>query len=279
MKYLLGYIMIIRPLNVFLGGLTILISSLIIKYEGPAISVILPVFVVMFFTMGANTLNDYFDYEIDKINRPDRAISSGLVLRNQALILSFFSFIIGVLIALRLNKDSQLLSIGVSLPLIIAYNVKLKNYPLIGNIIVSLILAMSFIYAGLVFKKTEPLIIPALLAFGLTLIREIIKDLADIKGDKSAGLMTFPIVYGKKKTIILCTILSLFLGIGSFIPFLTGYYNTFYGISLILMVEIPLAVVVISLLNKPVILTAKRGSKLLKFCTLGGLFSIYIGTL
>ena len=279
MKYLLGYIMIIRPLNVLLGGLTILISSLIIKYEGPAISVILPVFVVMFFTMGANTLNDYFDYEIDKINRPDRAISSGLVLRNQALILSLFFFIIGVLIALRLNKDSQLLSIGVSLPLIIAYNVKLKNYPLIGNIIVSLILAMSFIYAGLVFKKTEPLIIPALLAFGLTLIREIVKDLADIKGDKSAGLMTFPIIYGEKKTVILCTILSLFLGLGSFIPFLTGYYNTFYGISLILMVEIPLAVVVISLLNKPVILTAKRGSKLLKFCTLGGLFSIYIGTL
>ena len=279
MKYLLGYIMIIRPLNVFLGGLTILISSLIIKYEGPAISVILPVFVVMFFTIGANTLNDYFDYEIDKINRPDRAISSGLVLRNQALILSLFSFIIGVLIALRLNKDSQLLSIGVSLPLIIAYNVKLKNYPLIGNIIVSLILAMSFIYAGLVFEKTEPLIIPALLAFGLTLIREIVKDLADIKGDKSAGLMTFPIVYGKKKTIILCTILSLFLGIGSFIPFLTGYYNTFYGISLILMVEIPLAVVVISLLNKPSVSTAKRGSKLLKFCTLGGLLSIYIGTL
>ena len=279
MKYLLGYIMIIRPLNVFLGGLTILISSLIIKYEGPAISVILPVFVVMFFTIGANTLNDYFDYEIDKINRPDRAISSGLVLRNHALILSIFSLFVGVLIALRLNKDSQLLSIGVSLPLIIAYNVKLKNYPLIGNIIVSLILAMSFIYAGLVFEKTEPLIIPALLAFGLTLIREIVKDLADIKGDKSAGLMTFPIVYGKKKTIILCTILSLFLGIGSFIPFLTGYYNTFYGISLILMVEIPLAVVVISLLNKPVILTAKRGSKLLKFCTLGGLFSIYIGTL
>ena len=279
MKYLLGYIKIIRPLNVFLGGLTILISSLIIKYDGPSIYVILPVFVVMLFTIGANTLNDYFDYEIDNINRPDRAISSGLVLRKHALILSISSLIIGVLIALRLNKDSQLLSIGVSLPLIIAYNVKLKNYPLIGNIIVSLILAMSFIYAGLVFEKTEPLIIPALLAFGLTLIREVVKDLADIKGDKSAGLMTFPIVYGKKKTIILCTILSVFLGIGSFIPFLTGYYNTFYGISLILMVEIPLAVVVISLLNKPSISTAKRGSKLLKFCTLGGLLSIYIGTL
>jgi len=279
MKYLLGYIKIIRPLNVFLGGLTILISSLIIKYDGPSIYVILPVFVVMLFTIGANTLNDYFDYEIDNINRPDRAISSGLVLRKHALILSISSLIIGVLIALRLNKDSQLLSIGVSLPLIIAYNVKLKNYPLIGNIIVSLILAMSFIYAGLVFEKTEPLIIPALLAFGLTLIREVVKDLADIKGDESAGLMTFPIIYGEKKTVILCTILSVLLGVGSFIPLLIGYYNTFYGISLILMVEIPLAVVVISLLNKPSISTAKRGSKLLKFCTLGGLLSIYIGTL
>ena len=279
MKYLLGYIKIIRPLNVFLGGLTILISSLIIKYDGPSIYVILPVFVVMLFTIGANTLNDYFDYEIDNINRPDRAISSGLVLRKHALILSISSLIIGVLIALRLNKDSQLLSIGVSLPLIIAYNVKLKNYPLIGNIIVSLILAMSFIYAGLVFEKTEPLIIPALLAFGLTLIREVVKDLADIKGDESAGLMTFPIIYGEKKTVILCTILSVLLGVGSFTPLLTGYYNTFYGISLILMVEIPLAVVVISLLNKPSISTAKRGSKLLKFCTLGGLLSIYIGTL
>ena len=279
MKYLLGYIKIIRPLNVFLGGLTILISSLIIKYDGPSIYVILPVFVVMLFTIGANTLNDYFDYEIDNINRPDRAISSGLVLRKHALILSISSLIIGVLIALRLNKDSQLLSIGVSLPLIIAYNVKLKNYPLIGNIIVSLILAMSFIYAGLVFEKTGPLIIPALLAFGLTLIREVVKDLADIKGDKSAGLMTFPIIYGEKKTVILCTILSVLLGVGSFMPLLTGYYNTFYGISLILMVEIPLAVVVISLLNKPSISTAKRGSKLLKFCTLGGLLSIYIGTL
>ena len=279
MKYLLGYIIIIRPLNVFLGGLTILISSLIIKYDGPAIYVTLPVFVVMLFTIGANTLNDYFDYEIDKINRPDRAISSGLILRSHALILSLFSFIIGVLIALGLNKDSQLLSIGVSLPLIIAYNIKLKNYPLVGNIIVSSILAMSFIYAGLVFEKTEPLIIPALLAFGLTLIREIVKDLADVKGDKSAGSMTFPVVYGKKKTIILCAILSMFLGIGSFIPFLTGYYNLFYGISLILMVEIPLAVVVISLWNKPNILNAKRGSRLLKFCILGGLLSIYIGTL
>ena len=279
MKKLFAYITIIRPLNVILGGLTIVISSFIVKYSGPISFVIFAVLVVMFYTAGANTLNDYFDYKIDKINRPDRAISSGLVLRRHALIFSLFAFILGTLFALQLNKNSQLVSIGISLPLIIGYNAKLKYFPLIGNIVVALILSLSFIYAGFIFDNIKPLIIPAVLAFGLTLIREIVKDMADVIGDKSVGLKTFPIIYGENKTIVLCTVLSALLGIGSFVPFITGYYNIFYGILLILTVEIPLAVVVILLLNKPNILTAKRSTKLLKFCTLGGLFSIYIGTI
>ena len=279
MKKLFVYIATIRPLNVILGGLTIVISSFIVKYNGPTGFVIFAVLVVMFYTAGANTLNDYFDYKIDKINRPDRAISSGLVLRNHALIFSLFAFIIGTLFALQLNKNSQLVSIGISLPLIIGYNAKLKKFPLIGNIVVALILSLSFIYAGFVFENIKPLIIPAVLAFGLTLIREIVKDMADVIGDKSVGLKTFPIIYGENKTIVLCTLLSSLLGIGSFVPFITGYYNIFYGILLILTVEIPLAVVVILLLNKTNIATAKRSTKLLKFCTLGGLFSIYIGTI
>ena len=279
MKKLFVYIAAIRPLNVILGGLTIVISSFIVKYNGPTSFVIFSVLVVMFYTAGANTLNDYFDYKIDKINRPDRAISSGLVLRNHALIFSLFAFIIGTLFALQLNKNSQLVSIGISLPLIIGYNAKLKKFPLIGNIVVALILSLSFIYAGFVFENIKPLIIPAVLAFGLTLIREIVKDMADVIGDKSVGLKTFPIIYGENKTVVLCTVLSSLLGIVSFVPFITGYYNIFYGILLILTVEIPLAVVVILLLNKPSIATAKRSAKLLKFSTLGGLFSIYIGTI
>ena len=279
MKKFFAYITIIRPLNVILGGVTIVISSFIVQYNGPISYVFFAVLVVMFYTAGANTLNDYFDYKIDKINRPDRAISSGLVLRNHAIVFSLFAFILGTLFALQLNMNSQLVAVGVSLPLIIGYNAKLKNFPLIGNIVVALILSLSFIYAGFVFDNIKPLIIPALLAFGLTLIREIVKDMADVIGDKAVALKTFPIIYGENKTIVLCTALSALLGIGSFVPFITGYYNIFYGILLILTVEIPLAVVVILLLNKPNIATAKRSAKLLKFSTLGGLFSIYIGTI
>jgi 4-hydroxybenzoate polyprenyltransferase len=121
--------------------------------------------------------------------------------------------------------------------------------------------------------------VPAFLAFGLTLIREIVKDIADIKGDQAINSKTLPIVWGKNKSIKLCAFLSLILGICAFILFIIGYYNFYYGLFLIMTVEIPLGVVVISLINKPTIETAKRGAKLLKICTLGGLFSIYIGTI
>ena len=279
MNNILAYFNIIRPLNVVVGSLTILVSSLIAKYNGPMNIVIFATLVVAFYTVGANTLNDYLDYKIDKINRPDRPITSGRILRKHALIVSILAFIIGTIIALQLNTNSQLVSIGISLPLIIAYNIKLKKLPLIGNIVVAIVLALSFIYAGLAFSNPSPLILPAVLAFGLTLIREIVKDMADIIGDKSVGLKTFPIIFGENKTINLCVGLSVLLGVGAFIPFITGHYNIFYGISLILTVEIPLGVVVISVLNKPSIEIAKRSANLLKFCTIGGLFSIYIGTI
>ena len=275
----LAYFNIIRPLNVVVGSLTILVSSLITKYNGSMNNVIFATLVVAFYTVGANTLNDYLDYKIDKINRPDRPITSGRILRKHALIVSILTFIIGTIIALQLNTNSQLVSIGISLPLIISYNIKLKKLPLIGNIVVAIVLALSFIYAGLAFSNLSPLILPAVLAFGLTLIRELVKDMADIIGDKSVGLKTFPIIFGENKTINLCVGLSVLLGIGAFIPFITGHYNIFYGISLILTVEIPLGVVVISVLNKPSIEIAKRSANLLKFCTIGGLFSIYIGTI
>jgi geranylgeranylglycerol-phosphate geranylgeranyltransferase len=261
------------------GSLTILVSSLIAKYNGPVNIVIFATLVVAFYTVGANTLNDYLDYKIDKINRPDRPITSGRILRKHALIVSILAFIVGTIIALQLNTNSQLVSIGISLPLIIAYNIKLKKLPLIGNVVVAIVLALSFIYAGLAFSNLSPLILPAVLAFGLTLIRELVKDMADIIGDKSVGLKTFPIIFGENKTINLCVGLSVLLGVGAFIPFITGHYNIFYGISLILTVEIPLGVVVISVLNKPSIEIAKRSANLLKFCTIGGLFSIYIGTI
>ena len=136
MKNFLSFIKIIRPLNVLSSGVAILFSSFISDYQGPLEQILMPILVVVFFTIGANILNDYFDYDTDKINRPDRSIVNGDITREQALYLSLISFIIGVYFALRLSSDSQIISLGISLPLLFLYNAKIKNYPLIGNIIV-----------------------------------------------------------------------------------------------------------------------------------------------
>ena len=278
MKNLLPHIIIVRPLNVLAAIISILLSSIITQYDGHSINIIYATLVVIFFTAGANTLNDFFDYEIDIVNRPNRPLSSGKVPKNYALIYSILYFIIGLFFAYQLNYNSKIVSIFISFPLLILYNYNLKGYPLIGNIVVALILSLTFVFAGYVFNNITPMIIPSILAFGLTLIREVIKDIADIKGDRKVGLKTFPIIFGKEKSFKLCVVLSVLFGLGAFIPFINGYYNMFYGVLLILTVEIPLAKVVILIINKPSIAMVKKSADLLKISTFGGLLSILAGT-
>ena len=118
-----------------------------------------------------------------------------------------------------------------------------------------------------------------ILAFGLTLVREIVKDIADIEGDRSMGFRTSPVATGIDKEIELTIFLSVCIGVGSFLPYMNGTYGLWYGIWLILGVEIPMCVVVVLLLNNPGISSAILGARILKFSTLMGLIAIYAGTL
>ena len=82
-----------------------------------------------------------------------------------------------------MNPLSQWIALGLVLPLIIFYTPILKSIPLIGNIVISLMLGLVFIYTEVVVSGSlEHSMIPAILAFSLTLIREIVKDIQDIDG-------------------------------------------------------------------------------------------------
>ena len=165
------------------------------------------------------------------------------------------------------------------MPLMIIYSWFLKGIPLIGNMTISTILGMTFLGSGAAFDSIDLMIVPAALAFGLTMVREVVKDVADMEGDRLLGLRTYPIHFGLDNTKKLLVALSVIVGVGSFIPFLTGFYGIGYGVLLILTVEIPIGVVVVSVLNNPGISISARSARLLKFSTLGGLIAIYVGTL
>jgi 4-hydroxybenzoate polyprenyltransferase len=278
MNTLYYHIKLLRPLNVFTSGLAMLIASAILGTLQEIDTVILVMAVVMCYAGGANALNDVVDFEIDKINRPMRPLPSGNVKKQTALILSILLFGTGTLLCLELSETAKVIGIVIAMPLMVLYSKYLKEIPLLGNITIAFVLGLSFLFCGAAFENMSPMWIPMVLAFGLTLVRELVKDIADLKGDESVGLRTFPISAGIDKAIQLTVFLSACIGIGAFIPFINGTYNIWYGILLILGVEIPLGVVVVSLLNKPGISSATRGARILKFSTLTGLIAIYAGT-
>ena len=272
------HIKLLRPLNVFTSGLAMVIGSGILGTLNNTGTLLLVMAVVMCFAGAANALNDVVDYEIDKINRPMRPLPSGFVKKRTALFISILLFSMGTLACLELSEAAKVIGIVIAMPFMVLYSKYLKGMPLIGNMIVAFILGLSFLFCGAAFNNMSPMWIPMILAFGLTLVRELVKDIADMEGDQSAGLKTFPITVGIEKSIQLSIFLSACIGVGAFIPYLYGTYGIWYGILLILGVEIPLGVVVVSLLNNPGISSAIHGARILKFSTLIGLIAIYAGT-
>ncbi len=272
------YLKILRPLNVLISGLAMVISSSILNKMHDIGMVLSISSIVMLYTAAANTLNDVLDYEIDLINRPYRPIPSGHVDRFVALCLSFILFLTGALICLQFSTLSQVIGIIIAVPLMIIYSTYLKGKSLYGNFVIALMLGLSFLFAGACHGEITQMWVPMFLAFFLTLIREIIKDISDIDGDSALGLLTFPIVMGLYKSVKFTIFLIIAVSMGLLFPYINETYGDWYLIILILGVEIPLGIVVVLLIKNPSISSAIYSARILKFSTLMGLIAIYLGT-
>ena len=265
-----------RPINIMVSGSASFMSAYILDDFENSLIKYYTLIVVVCYTGAANAFNDYCDYEIDLVNRPQRRLSRGELTINEAFIFSIILFFLGSLVSLFLPFKAIFLSVGVALPLMIIYSLKLKGTPLIGNVVVSIILGLSFIFFGLSHGNMYPMIIPALLAFGLTLLRELIKDIADIEGDKKKDLKTLPIVLGGNKSILVSYFFIFLIGFGALIPYYFNYYGNYYLLLLIAGVEIPLVIIVYYFMRLPLTSSAKKSANLLKFSIIVGLIAIFI---
>ena len=278
MKIIFFYIRLIRPLNIMTSGAAMLIATAILDEFSNVRIMVLTSLIVMLYAAASNALNDALDHEIDLINRPMRPIPSGHVSVNGALALSFIFFTIGLVLCIQLPDSAIVIGGFIAVPLMIVYSTNLKGKGLIGNFVVALILGMAFLFSGAAYGNVKPMWTPMLLAFGLTLVRELVKDIADIEGDKFSGLHTFPIVFGINRSIQLSIVLCVLIGLGSLIPYINGVYDQGYIMPLIIGVEIPLMIVIFILFKNPSISSAIYSARILKFSTIMGLFSIYSGT-
>lgn len=159
-------------------------------------------------------INDYFDIKIDYINKPERVVVGRLLKRRVVLVVYQVFNILAVLIALLVDWHIVIFHIT-SITLLWLYSNNLKKHPLVGNLVIGLLTAASLMIVA-VYYDTYTLTFWAYAAFAFffTVIREIIKDAEDLKGDAAFGYKTIPIVWGYRKTkIFMIVLLAIFLTI------------------------------------------------------------------
>lgn len=149
---------------------------------------------------GGYVINDYYDVKIDIINKPGRLVIGRSLSRRMAMFIHLFLTSAGLAASLAISINILVVNVLAAF-LLWWYSNFLKRLPLAGNVAVSLLTGLSVYIVALVFENGYDLVlIYSLFAFFISLIREIIKDMEDMKGDKNFGCLTLPIKYGIRNT-------------------------------------------------------------------------------
>jgi 4-hydroxybenzoate polyprenyltransferase len=235
------YLKIIRPINLLLSALAMVCIRFFIitptlknctignGYLSPYLNNIwfaLLVLSVILINAAGYIINDICDIETDKINKPQKVYIDSKINLKSAIryyyILNIIGIVLGIILSYKVNS-SRLSSIHLAaVGLLWIYAVYLKKLPLIGNVSVALlssvlILIPVFFEPIVFYNNTESFndsikiilkcsLVYAAFAFLIQMIREIIKDLQDVDGDKATGCKTLPIVTSVLFSKIVCSI-------------------------------------------------------------------------
>ncbi len=202
-------------------GETIVLGSLPPLNLVIALSILVPVFS----EMGSFALNDYLDIETDRLNKKmERPLVKGTISPAFALYFSIISLILSTVMAFFIN----IIAFGIAFVfnlLAVAYNWKLKDFMLMGNIYIALTMAIPFIFGNFVVSETLSMlaVVLAFLGFIAGLAREIVKSVQDMEGDvKARRSKTLPVVIGTKGSLAVAVLLYLAFIPLSISPFLLG---------------------------------------------------------
>ena len=173
-----------------------------------------------------NIINDYFDVNIDVINKPNKVIINQFINRRWAIFWHLILSAIGIGLSFHVAIKINFIWIGIlnsfAVLLLFIYSASLKKKFIIGNLIISLLTAWVIIvlmlpeYFELIKYRIFSLenyykifrlgILYATFSFIISLIREVIKDIEDVDGDRQNGCKTMPIVLGINSTKVFISV-------------------------------------------------------------------------
>lgn len=240
-------------------------------------------------------INDVYDVETDSVNRPDKVIIGKSITEKTANNLFIILNVIGVLIGFYLShlvgKSGFFALFVIISALLYVYASYLKQTLLIGNIVVSVLVALSLIIVGIFellpaitsqnqatqLTMFKVLFDYALFAFIINLVREIVKDIEDIDGDHKVGMNTLPIVIGRDRAKNVLFVLSL-APILAVVYYLSTYLykHTIVVIYFLVLVIAPLIFVSIKIFQSKTKKDYKFISNILKIVMLTGMLSMLL---
>jgi len=270
-------IKIVRPINLIITLFSVVIAAAISSsFSQLNADVVIIAFSVVFSFAAGNVINDVIDFEIDKINRPDRVLPKGLITITQAKMF----FILFVIISLFLSYliSLKFFSILIFLNMLLfLYSTHFKGIILLSNLVVAFATSFPLVLGGLVVGYVEGGLIPAAFAFLTNFIREIIKDMEDVKGDKLKGIKTFPQIAGLNKATDFNIILLISLIFLDMLPFIFDIYGIEYFVIIMVFVNPIFFYTMFIIYKSNELSTLRKASNLIKLNMLIGLVAILIG--
>jgi len=280
MNTIFSYMNILRPLNLIFSVLSVIIVAYLTHSLNQTATIINAVIVVVTFAGASNILNDILDINIDRKNQPHRPLPLGAISVWAALVYMLALYFGGIYMVFNLPQPAIEIALVVVLPTLVLYTPFFKRIPLVGNMAVAAVLGMVFLFSEAAFTGTvSTMLVPAWLAFGLTFIRELIKDVEDVEGDKLNGARTFPVTFGVQKSLKLVYLLIIIFCVLWWVPFFKNMYGNIYAMTLLFAVEIPLILSIFFLWKNPTSSGCAMISRATKWITLGGMVTILCSSL
>lgn len=204
---------------------------------------------------GGNIVNDIVDRRIDSISHPERPIPAGRMSANSAKVLAIV-FHLSAIILIAFSSLIVALAGVFAILALLAYNLRLKKVPLVGNLIVAILAGLTFIVGGLAVAPDATLLLPgpivaAVFAFFFHLNREIIKDIEDMDGDSRENASSLACWLGVKTSLSVALLLTFIAVALTVLPFVFEWYGCVYLWIVLVLVDLPVLAFVLLAFFKP----------------------------
>lgn len=281
MSKLEAYLRIMRPVNCLMMGFAVIVGAVLTKSVAltvfPQWNLILGFVTGFTLTAGSMVVNDYYDREIDTINEPSRPIPSGLIKPIRALSYALVLSAIGFAAA-AMTSIFCLAIAAFSWALFTTYTTIGKRSGLPGNFLVSICVAIPFVYGSVVVSNRIDLnvLLFVSMVFLSNTGREITKGIVDIEGDRKQNIKTLAVRFGLAPAAIAAALFYISATLLSPIPVLLGLVS-FWFIPLVAVTDLGLVASSIALLKNHSRESARRIKRIVLVWFVFGLLAFLIG--